>query len=116
MTEKEGSWLVWLARVAGLGVTAFFALFALDALNEGSVAHRLLATAIHLGPAALCLGVVLLGWRRWWVGALGFAALATGYVAMAGSRPDWLAVIAGPLALTSLLFVVAGLARRRPAA
>lgn len=121
MSSQLRTSILWAARLAGLGASLFLALFALDAFDGRPLAETLPAFAMHLGPAALCAAVVAIGWRRWWAGALGFAALAAGYAASvytsAGGRLDWIAAISGPLMLIALLFALAGLmpTTRRPA-
>ena len=115
MSEGARPLFLWMARLAGISISLFLALFALDAFDGGPVAETLPAFVIHLWPAALCGVVVALGWRRWWAGALGFAALAAGYAAWTSGRLDWILAISGPLAVTALLFVLAGLMRPRRA-
>jgi hypothetical protein len=114
MASHERSPLLWVARLAGLGISLFLALFALDAFDGRPFGQALPAFAIHLGPAALCAAVVAIGWRRWWAGALGFTALAAAYAASVyrlgtSARLDWIAVISGPLMLVALLYLLAGL-------
>jgi hypothetical protein len=114
MASHERSPLLWVARLAGLGISLFLALFALDAFDGRPLGQALPAFAIHLGPAALCAAVVAIGWRVWWAGALGFAGLAAAYAASVyrfgpGARLDWIAVISGPLMVVALLYLLAGL-------
>ena len=118
MASHARSPLLWVARVAGLGISLFLALFALDAFDGRPLGQALPAFAIHLGPAALCAAVVAVGWRLWWAGALGFAGLAAAYAVSVyrlgtGARLDWIAVISGPLMGVALLYVLAGLVGRR---
>jgi hypothetical protein len=114
MSPMERPSLLWIARLAGLGISLFLALFALDAFDGRPLGQALPAFAIHLGPAALCAAVVAVGWRLWWAGALGFAGLAAAYAVSVyrlgtGARLDWIAVISGPLMGVALLYVLAGL-------
>jgi len=96
--------LLWTPRLLGLLMVAFLAVFALDVFDgDGPVIIPLL---MHLLPAAIVGLAVAGGWRHPAVGAVAFAALAIGYAFMAGGRPDWVAVISGPLALTAVLFWV----------
>jgi hypothetical protein len=99
--------LRWAPRVLGLGVSLFLGLFALDAFGQGKpLAESLPGFLIHLAPAALVLVVVLISWRRAWIGAVIFAMLAVGYAWMAITRLDWILVISGPLFLVGCLFFV----------
>jgi uncharacterized membrane protein len=61
--------------------------------------------------------VLVLAWRRPWVGALMFGAAALGYALSTGrGHLDWIAVISGPLLLTAVLYLLSWiLNRRRPA-
>jgi len=87
-------------------VAAFLSLFALDAIEHGKgIGQVLLALAIHLIPSLVLVAVVLLAWRRPWVGACLFGAAALGYALMVGrTHLDWIAVISGPLLLTAVLY------------
>lgn len=97
----------WVARALAFAFTAFLSLFALDAF-EGvdGFAERAVALAMHLVPSVLCLVLVALAWRRPWIGAIGFGALAAAYAGIAWSHPSWVLVISGPLALVALAYVV----------
>ena len=97
---------LWAPRVAGIAMSLFLALFALDAFNSKSVARALPEFGVHLAPALLVIGVVAVAWRYPLVGAVGFGLLALAYAVIVRSRPDWIAVIAGPLAVVAVLFFV----------
>lgn len=107
--------LRWLPRFLSLLFAAFIGMFALDVFSGPWAWTALLAFAIHLIPAFLVLTVALAGWRWPLVGALGFFALAGGYVLMAGfDRPwSWYAAISGPALLVALLFFADWLMGRR---
>jgi hypothetical protein len=64
-----------------------------------------LRVLMHLLPALLVLVAVVVGWRVPWAGAVGFLGLAGVYAATT-RRPDWILVIAGPLALVGILFAL----------
>ena len=116
MSPHVRSFITWGPRVAGVLVIGFVALFALDAFDGRPIAQVLPDFAMHLLPAAVVAVVVAVAWRFPWVGALGFAGLAVGYAAMVPTRPDWILVISGPLAVMAVLFALAALARRGPQA
>lgn len=91
----------------GIAVGIFLGLFALDAFTPGQrVIASLPAFAIHFIPALVVLVIVALAWRRAWLGALTFIALAAAYAVMVPRRLDWIAAISGPLLLVGLLFLV----------
>ena len=106
MTKPSAVLLLWGPRVAGLVLSAFLALFAVDAFTGRSVVEGLGAFAIHLLPSALVLAIVAIAWRVQWVGGVAFIALGVLYAAMVHGRIDWIAVISGPLVIVGVLFLV----------
>lgn len=106
MSPRVRSLMIWGPRVLGVALSGFLALFALDAFDGRPILEVLPGFAIHLIPAALVGLVVAIGWRFPWAGAAGFAGLAVAYAASMPSRPDWILVISGPLAVTAVLFAL----------
>lgn len=101
--------LHWSPRVIGLLFAAFLAVFALDVFDEGHGFWKtLLNLAIHLIPTAVVLGALALAWRWGWAGGVAFLGLGVWYAATAWGRFPWsvYVVIAGPLILLGLLFVL----------
>ena len=99
--------VVWTPRVAGLGLTAFLGLFALDSLdNSHGILTATISVVMGLLPAMIVLGTVLLGWKYEAIAAAIFAGLAVLYAASTLNHPDWIALIAGPLVLEAALFLV----------
>lgn len=100
--------LYWAPRFLGIVVSLFIGLFAFDAFGPGRpLADALLDFAIHLLPALLLLTLVAASWRREWIGAVTFTGLAVVYATtMSGGRIDWMLLIAGPLLLVGMLFLV----------
>jgi hypothetical protein len=106
----------WSPRVLLLAFAAFVSVFALDVFDE----HRGLgATAVallmHLVPTLLLVLIAALAWRRPAVGALLCFALAASYVATTPARMhrSALALIAGPLVVTSALYLWSWASQRR---
>ncbi len=112
---KSTSVLRWTPRVLAIAFVLFLSLFALDAFNGNSGWAALLAFVIHLVPSLVLVTVAALAWKREWVGALVFVAFAVWYVWEAGfGRPwSWYAFIAGPAALTGILYLASWWQRRR---
>lgn len=104
MSSHVRTVMTWGARVLGLAVAAFLALFALDAFDTGLSVGALAGFGVHLLPALVVGLVAGAGWRYPWVGAIGFGLLAAAYAAMVPTRPDWILLISGPLALVAVLF------------
>ena len=116
MSPQVRSFVIWAPRVAGIGVSLFAALFALDAFDGSPLSQALVGFVIHLAPAAVVALVVAVGWRFPWLGAAGFAALATAYAASVQTRLDWILAISGPLVATAVLFAVSALVTSRAVA
>ena len=106
MTTRTTRFAYWTPRLAGLMVSAFLAVFALDAFTNDSFADGLREFAIHLIPAIVVGVLVTIAWRYERAGAAGFFLLAVGYAIAARGRLDWVAVISGPLVLVGILFLV----------
>lgn len=105
--SRTSAILLWLPRVGGIAIALFLGLFAFDAFEgHAGFGERALALTMHLLPNFACLGLVAVAWKRPWVGALGFGTLALGYAVLAHEHLDWVALIAGPLALVAVLYVV----------
>jgi hypothetical protein len=118
MTTTGAAVVLWAPRIAGIAVSLFLALFALDAFNGKSFFEALPEFVIHLAPAFLVLAVVALAWRAPLIGAAACLMGAVGYGMMVHWRLDWMAVIAGPLVVVGVLFLLSwqyGPARITPA-
>ena len=103
--------LYWTPRVLCLLFAAFISIFALDVFGHGgTVWQTLVALLIHLVPTYLVIAVLVLSWRREWLGGVLFIGLAALYLAWAWKRPffGWAAGLAipGPLVVTGLLFLL----------
>ena len=111
--------LYWTPRVLGLVAAAFVGLFALDAFaGDAPLGTKLVGFAIHLLPAAIVLVVVGIAWRWEIAGGLLLILAGIAYTLSidVAAHPDWVAVIAGPLWLVGILFLLShavGAGRRR---
>ena len=103
--------LYWTPRVLTLLFAAFITLFAFDVFSESNgFWETALGLCIHLIPTAFIIAVLALSWKREWIGGIIFILLAIIYVPVAVSRlRAWLSaslVIAGPMLLIGVLFIV----------
>ncbi|MGH9371166.1 MAG: DUF7670 domain-containing protein [Vicinamibacterales bacterium] len=98
--------VLWSARILGIGIGIFLSGFALDAVEAGQPFSQTVADVlVHLLPSLGILAIVVLSWRRQWIGGLAFLILAAGYAVEVRFRLDWVLVISGPLLIAGLLFL-----------
>ena len=86
----------------------FISLFALDSFDgENSLLEKLGAFFIHLLPSIALIVLLILSWKREWVGGIAFLILGILYVILAWGRFSVLTyfTIAGPLFIVSFLFL-----------
>jgi hypothetical protein len=84
-------------------------LFALDVFEEGyGFWKTTLALIIHLIPNFTLIIVLILSWRREWIGGTLFSLLGVCYIVMAWGKFDIYAYlfISGPLFLLGVLFFI----------
>ena len=99
--------LFWAPRMLCILFALFLSLFAFDVFGEGvGLWEAILAFLIHLTPVYLVVIVLAISWKREWLGAALFAALAVLYAALTRGREHWSAylLISGPLLLLAALF------------
>ena len=113
MTTTSGRLLLWIPRILGILVSMFIGMFALDAFSAGKPFLRALPDfIIHLIPAFVLLGLVVVSFRRPWIGAVAFIGLAVAYaVTMSKGRLDWILAISAPLLVVGALFMWSWLSR-----
>ena len=100
--------IYWVPRILGIGLLVFYALFALDAINEeSSVGEMLLGLLIHLVPAFLLLAALLVAWKWEFPGGLLYLVLSALYVYLSRGM-IWMVYlpIGGSLLLTGILFML----------
>ena len=101
--------LYWSPRVLGLLFALFTVIFAFDVFDENQgFWPTALALALHLVPTAILFLCVFIAWRKEWIGAILFFGLAVLYVVWAWGRFPLSVyfVMAGPMALTGILFLL----------
>jgi hypothetical protein len=113
MKERSSMLLLWSPRIFGILVCLFLGLFALDAFGNGKTSIEALPDfARHVAPVLALLAVVGISWRREWVGALVFTALAIGYAYAARDHMSWVRWISTPLLVAGVLYFSSWLRRR----
>ena len=80
--------LLWIPRMLAMALALFLAMFAMDVFVEGKdYAETIGDFVIHLIPSFCVVVVLVIGWRRDGLAALGFLALAVAYfIALSGWR------------------------------
>lgn len=117
MQWTRNDWIVWTPRVLSILFICFISMFALDVFVEGRPwTEILVALLMHLIPAYVLILILVLAWRRPWVGTVAYAALAVAYAVMAWGRRSWILIIAAPLLVTACLFWLSWRASRAPKA
>jgi len=106
MTHPTAAVWRWTPRLAGVAMSLFLAMFALDAFDGRPFFTALPGFIIHLLSAFLVLAAVAVGWRFPVAGALAFGGLAAIYAISVKWRLDWTALIGGPLLIIAVLFGV----------
>ena len=99
----------WSPRILGLLFAAFISLFALDVFDgQHGFWDTAIALGMHLIPTAILLVLLVLSWRWEWIGGVAFPALGLLYLIGFWGRFHWsvYAIIAGPLFLVGILFLV----------
>ncbi len=108
-SKRPSAYLQWSARILTLSFALFISLFAFDVFDERQgFWTTVLALLMHLTPTLLILALLGLAWNRSWIGAIFFALLGIGYLVWAHGRFERMVylVIAGPLFLISILFLL----------
>jgi hypothetical protein len=107
MATPSDRLLLWAPRVLGVLASVFIGMFALDAFSAGKPWPAALPDFfVHLIPAFVLLGIVVVSFPRPWIGAIGFIGLATAYALLVPKgHLDWTFAISGPLIVVGVLFL-----------
>jgi len=101
--------LFWTPRIICIVFAVFISIFALDVFEQGyGILKTITALLIHLIPTGIVVIILLISWRRQWVGAILFNALAVFYLVRYWGKFPWIAYLAisGPLFLVGVLFLI----------
>jgi hypothetical protein len=120
MSELTRRMLYWTPRVLCIAYALFLAVFSLDVFSERlGFWQTLAALAMHNIPSALIAVILVVAWRREWIGTVLFAAAGLSYVIwtmqhrnLSGEvKLNWILIIAGPVFFIAALFLVNWLKR-----
>lgn len=99
--------LYWTPRILTIVFILFLGLFALDAFEgDQSLIKKLGGFLIHLIPNFVLILILIVAWKREWVGTIAFTLAGIAYIIMFWGRfpvATYL-IISGPLFLIGILF------------
>jgi hypothetical protein len=101
--------LYWAPRTLCIVFAAFISLFALDVFSQAkSFGEIILDLLMHLIPTFALIALLVITWRKEWIGGLLFNVLALLYVVWGWGRfpLSTYLLIAGPLVVTGILFLL----------
>jgi hypothetical protein len=113
--QKQSRFILWAPRVLGIMMVLFLALFSLDVFELASSPMDLIkGLLVHNIPSFLLILVLVICWHREWLGAILFPLLGVAY-SLSNLSMHWsvYVVIAGPLFLIGLLFLLSWNMKRR---
>lgn len=101
--------LFWTPRILCILFAVFLSMIALDVFGEGyGFWEAVGAFLIHLVPTYIVIAVLVVAWRREWIGAILFIGLAVSYSVWTWGRFPWITYVgmSGTLFLVGVLFLV----------
>lgn len=113
---KTSHLVFWTPQILCLLFAGFISMFALDVFKENQgFWNTAIALLMHLIPTGILLIILAASWRWEWIGALIFPALGVFYIIAFWGRfsLSTYLVIAGPLMLVGVLFLIGWLKRRK---
>lgn len=79
------NFLLWTPRILGILFVFFISLFAFDVFETGAGFWKtLLALLGHLIPTFLLILILIVSWKRPWIGGISFLLLGIGYLVWKG--------------------------------
>jgi hypothetical protein len=103
----SSQFLYWTPRALCILFACFLGVFAADVFREGSGFWETgVALLMHLIPVFIVLLVLVLAWRREWIGGVFFNVLGLYYFFSNLRHLGWVVIVSGPLFLIGILFFV----------
>jgi hypothetical protein len=108
MSKNMKRIIFWTPRLLGVLFAIFISIFAFDVFGQGyTLWETTLALLIHLIPTGVILLIVVLSWRRAWIGGILLPTVGIFYlVAFQGQHWSAYLLIAGPLFLIGAFFLL----------
>lgn len=115
MKKRVGKFIYWTPRIASILFICFLALFSLDIFGNGySFWETVLGLFMHNVPVFILIAVLIIAWKREWVGGVAFILAGIAYiisVLISALKNQfewyylaWAVQIAGPAFFIGILF------------
>lgn len=105
--------LKWIPRIVSILMALFVSVFALDSFSpEVSFWKSLPGFLIQLIPAFLIILILILSWKREWIGGIFFVVLGIVYIIWSSRSGNGTHLIDVPLFLIGMLFMASWLLRK----
>ena len=106
--QKKNQVLFWSPRILTIIYILFISLFALDVFSEYSFPEALIALFMHLIPTFLLIGLLVIAWKKEFIGGIIFLVLAVVFTIFFNTYRELitLLLISGPVFLIGTLFLI----------
>lgn len=109
VSGRLAKWIYWTPRIAGIVLTLFVALFALDVFEMGGTVWQQIGAFIMHALPSIIMGVILvIAWRWEWVGAAAFLLAALFFLRTLLGNPEgalgMLLLFSGPMLVVAAAF------------
>lgn len=108
--------MYWTPRILTIVFILFLALFAFDVFEgEQSLIKKLGGFLIHLIPNFALILLLILAWKREWIGFIAFMLVGIAYIVLFRGRFPFSTylIISGPLFLIAVLFLINWINRKK---
>ncbi|MCX7835749.1 MAG: hypothetical protein N2450_06745 [bacterium] len=108
--------VAWCPRILAFGFAIFLLLFSLDAFSENhSFSEQLLSFTLHNLPTVFVLLILLLSWKREWMGGIVFPLLGLLYIVFtSGKMNGWTyGLITGSQCFIGILYWMSWITRKK---
>ena len=106
--------LLWAPRILCILFAIFISFFAFDVFDQGTGFWKiLLALLIHLIPTFLIIIILILSWKRTWIGGISYILIGVAYIIWSSQTDRGSQIIYIPLLLVGILFLTSWFLRKK---